>query len=63
MKKNTLATKVLEDMIVYKIIVTQPCEEKKKKHPFLLALVNRITVFDMKKKCCCFSYSIWKYQL
>ena len=32
MKKNTLATKVLEDMIVYKIIVTQPCEEKKKKN-------------------------------
>ena len=39
MKKNTLATKVLKDMIVYKIIVTQPCEGKKK-HPFLLTLVN-----------------------
>ena len=37
MKKNTLATKVLEDMIVYKIIVTQPCEEKKKKTPIFIS--------------------------
>lgn len=29
MKKNILETKVLEDMIVYKITVTQPYEGKK----------------------------------
>jgi len=35
MKKNTLATKVLKGMIVYKIIVTQPCEGKKKTPIFI----------------------------
>lgn len=44
--------------------LTQPCEGKKKTHPFLLTLVSQTTVFDMKKKvCCCFYYSTWKYQL